>query len=237
MVSETVALRALMEADRWIDRVVAQRSHLPEISELGEVEAQLRSLLSDLHEAQAAQAPVRTACDDSAAETERLRQRASGLQRTLGASTASARELTALHTELDHVRELLADAEDRELNLMIKVEPLDERVAAVRAKAQPLSVRRAQLQGTIVELQSSLDEELRALREGRRDCARALSSELLTHYNAALERAGGSGAAQVDAGRCDGCRIALSPLDVDRWKAQASGSFMPCPECARLLLP
>ena len=226
-----------MEADRWIDRVRAQRNHLPEITELAEIETELRSLLTALQEAQGAQAPVRTAYEDSAAETERLRRRASDLERTLDASTANARELAALQHELVHVRELFGLAEDRELDLLIEVEPLDEMVASVRVQAQPLTVRRAQLQGAIGELQSSLDEELAALHDGRRERARALSAELLARYDAALVRAGGSGAAQVDAGRCDGCRIALSPLDVDRWKAQSPGLFMPCPECGRLLLP
>ena len=143
--SETEALRALMQADRWIDRVASQRNHLPEKTELATLEAELR--------------------------------------------------------------------------------------------AQPDVARRGELQARIAELEVSLDEELASLREGRRDCASALLPELLARYDAALVRAGTSGAAEVDAGRCDGCRIALSPLDVDRWKAQPSGTFLPCPECGRLLLP
>ena len=235
--SETEALRALMDADRWIDRVTSQRSHLPEITELADAESELRSLMKALQEAQAAQTPVRTAYEDSAVEAERLRKRVSDLERTLGSSTANARELTALHTELDHVRELLGRVEDRELDLLIEVEPLDEMVQAVRSQAQPLVVRRGDLQGVIAELQASLDEELVALRSARKERAAAVSAELLARYDAALVRAGTAGAAQVDAGRCDGCRIALSPLDVDRWKGQAPGTFMACPECGRLLLP
>jgi predicted nucleic acid-binding Zn-ribbon protein len=60
---------------------------------------------------------------------------------------------------------------------------------------------------------------------------------LFKRYNAALARVGTSGAANVIEGRCDGCRIALSPLDLDRWKSQAPDAFMDCPECGRLLLP
>jgi hypothetical protein len=86
-------------------------------------------------------------------------------------------------------------------------------------------------------LRATLDEELVSLRGARHERAAALSPELLARYDAALVRVGTSGAAQVDAGRCDGCRIALPPLDVDRWKSQLTGTFMPCPECGRLLLP
>ena len=110
-------------------------------------------------------------------------------------------------------------------------------VNAVKERAQPAVARRTELQGVILQLQATLDEELASLREARHERAAALSPELLARYDAAFARVGTSGAAQVDAGRCDGCRIALSPLDHDRWKGQAAGTFMTCPECGRLLLP
>lgn len=235
--SDVDAVRALMEADRWIDRVTGQREHLPELAELATVESELRGLLGALTEAQAALAPVRTAYEDASAEVERMRRRAADLERTLGASTANPRELTALQGELTHVRELLGAAEEREIELLIEVEPLEEVVRAIRERAQPAVARRADLQAAVAELRATLDDELAALRERRHELAAAVSPETLALYDRALARTGGSGAAQVDGGRCDGCRIALSPLDVDRWKSWPAGTFMNCPECQRLLLP
>ena len=226
-----------MEADRWIDRVTSQRSHLPEIAELASVETELRSLLAALREAQSALDPVQSAYDDAQRESERLNRRASELATTLASSTANARDLGAMHKELDHIRTLTSSAEDRELEYLVAIEPLEATVAAIKERAQPLVARRSQLQGAILDLQSSLDEELVALGEQRRERASAVSGELLARYDAALVRAGTSGAAQVDLGRCDGCRIALSPLDLDRWKGQSDADVMPCPECGRLLLP
>ncbi len=226
-----------MEADRWIDRVTAQKSHLPEMVELSALEGELRGLLTSLNEAQATLAPVRTAYEEAQREGERLRTRAENLDRTLSTSTANVRELTALQTELQHVRELLERSDDRELEYLMAVEPLDDAVNAVKATAQPAVARRSELQGAITELQSSLDDELVALRQQRGERAAAVTPALLTRYEAALARVGTSGASQVVAGRCDGCRIALSPLDVDRWKGQPEGTFMTCPECGRLLLP
>ena len=226
-----------MEADRWIDRVGSQRSHLPEIAELATVEDELRGLLKALQGARAAQAPVTTACDAAAREAERLRSREKSLDVTLAGSTANARELAALQNELQHVRELLERAEDVELEYLVALEPLDADVAAIKERAQPAVARRSVLQSDVLQLQSTLDEELVSLRNDRRTRAEALSRELLERYDAAFARVGTSGAAQVDTGRCDGCRIVLSPLDVDRWKGQAPGTFMPCPECGRLLLP
>ena len=142
-----------------------------------------------------------------------------------------------MHKELDHIRELSSSSEDRELEYLVALEPLEANVNAVKERAQPLVARRTELQGSILELQATLDEELDALREQRRERSSVLSGELLARYDAAMVRAGTAGAAQVDIGRCDGCRIALSPLDVDRWKGLPEGTFMACPECGRLLLP
>jgi len=234
---ETEALRQLMEADRWIDRVAAQRAHLPEQAQLDVLESELRRLSRDLAQAKEAQAPVRASYEATAAEAQRLAKRAGDLEAILASSTANARELAALHRELEHVRELFNGAEDRELALLIEVEPLDEAVAAIKAQARPDVVRRGELQASILELRASLDDELAALRSTREERTTRLSAPLLARYEDVLARVGTSGAAQVDAGRCDGCRILLSPLDLDRWKAQPEGSYMACPECGRLLLP
>jgi len=226
-----------MEADRWIERVNTQKSHLPEMVELAALEIELRAQLKALNEARAALTPVRSAYDEAQREGERLRARATSLDKTLSASTANARELAALQHELQHVRELLERNDDVELEYLVAVEPLDEAVNSVKAAAQPAVARRSELQSAIAELHASLDDELVALREQRVERASALTPEFLSRYEAAFTRVGTSGAAQVVSGHCDGCRIALSPLDVDRWKAQPEGTFMPCPECGRLLLP
>jgi hypothetical protein len=236
-VSEADALRALMEADRWIDRVRSQKTHLPEMTELTALEAELRGLLKDLRDAEGALAPVKANLDTVATESQRLRTRAKDLDDALNSSTASARELSAIQGELIHVRTLLAESEDRELDLLVALEPVEARVESVKQLAQPGVRRRAELLETIAQLQSTLDDELASLQRDRDERAVALSNSLRTRYDAALARVGTSGAAQVVEGRCDGCRIALSPLDYDHYRAQPPDTFMDCPECGRLLLP
>ncbi len=226
-----------MEADRWIDRVNAQKTHLPEMAELAALEVDLRAQLKALNEAHAARTPVRTAYDEAQREGDRLRARAESLDKTLSNSTANARELAALQTELQHVRELLERSDDLELDYLMAVEPLDEAVSTIKAAAQPAVARRSELQATISELQAGLDDEMVALRATRVEKSLAVAPELRTRYEAAFARVGTSGASAIVSGHCDGCRIALSPLDLDRWKGQPEGTFMTCPECGRLLLP
>ena len=226
-----------MEADRWVDRVTSQKTHLPEQTELAALESELRQLLKDLHEAELNLAPLKSQYESAAAESTHLRDRARDLDARLSSSTANARELTAIQGELTHVRGLLGENEDRELELLMLVEPLEEKVVSIKATAHPGVIRRGELVDTIAQLRATLDEELVALRETRTSKAAPLSAPLLSRYEAALKRSGTSGAAQVIEGRCDGCRIALSPLDYDRFKSLAPDTLMDCPECGRILLP
>jgi len=163
--------------------------------------------------------------------------RASDLEKALASSTGSARELGAMQHELEQVRERIATAEDEELNFLLELEPLDETIASIKARAQPGVTRRAELQVSVAQLRATLDEEIAALRESRAELAHSLDASWRQRYDAALARVGTSGAANVDAGHCDGCRIALSPLDFDRFRRLEPGVVMDCPECGRLLLP
>ncbi len=231
------ALRTLTDADRWIERVVAQRDHLPERGELEVLEVELRSLLAALHEAESAAGPVREAYESARESARRLLARAGDLERALASPNASARELAVTQHELEQVRARVATAEDEELTHLMELEPLDAAIAAIKAQAQPGVARRGQLQGEITQLRATLAEEIAALRLTRDERAAQLEPAWRRRYDDALARAGISGGAYVDAGRCDGCRIALSPLDLDRFRHLAPGVIMDCPECGRLLLP
>ncbi len=231
------AVRALNDADRWIERVIAQREHLPELQELATVEGELRSLLAALQEAQSSSEPVRTAYLGAQETARRHLARVRDIERALASSTGSARELAAMQHELEQLRERVAVAEDEELNRLMELEPLDQTIAAIKARAQPGVVRRSELQVEVTQLRATLDDEITALRVTREGLVRELEPAWRQRYEAALARAGTSGAAYVDVGRCDGCRIALSPLDFDRFRHLAPGVIMDCPECGRMLLP
>ncbi len=233
---ETESVRALMEADRWIERVSSRRTHLAEAGELAALEVELRALLAQLREAEVRLAPVKDAFEEVARESSRLRERARSLDRTLSSSTASARELAALQGELANVRTRLAESEDRELELLIAAEPLQDEVDSVKRRAQPGVERRSELIDVVAQLQASLEDELIALRIARSAKAADVAPALLARYETAMAHAGTSGAAQVVDGHCDGCRLALSPLDFDRFRNLPADTFMVCPECGRLLL-
>jgi predicted nucleic acid-binding Zn-ribbon protein len=235
-VTDEEKILALMQADRWIEKVRSQREHLVESAELTEVENELRTLASRLGAIETQRRPTKGSFDEAVDRAHTLRERRRELEGRLQSATVPARELTAMHQELEHLTKILNDAEDREVELLLELEPLDDAVQQVKGHAQPLAQRRADLKVAVEQLQSSLDDEVVHLRETRIQLASEVPGPLLAHYEAALARGGTSGAALLVDGRCDGCRIALAPLDRDRFRSMTSGKFFDCPECGRILL-
>ena len=235
--TDAEALRALMEADRWIDRVISQRDHLPESEELANLEGQLRIEVVAIRDAESAVAPMRATYEEVAARADRIQRRRRELETALAASTSGARDLAAMQHELESISAQGAEADEEALGLLESIEERDSFVERLRRDIKPKLARREEFRSTIEQLRSSLDEEVASLRVARDERARDVPENLRIRYQRAMDRVGTSGAAQIVTGRCDGCRIALAPLDLDRAKNQDEDSFMDCPSCGRILVP
>ena len=234
--SDAEEILNLLEADRWIDRVRQQRTHLPEIADLALVEGELRTLAGRLQALEADRRPAREKFNEAADRAESLRKRRIDLDIKMNDASASPRELTTLQIELERVVAALDDAEDREVGLLLELEPLDDVANEIRSHAAPLATRRHELQEALKELSVSLEEEITHLVLKRTTTAALLSEAVRHRYESALASSGVSGAAKLVDNRCDGCRIALSPLDRDRLRALPANQFFDCPECGRILL-
>jgi len=121
-----------------------------------------------------------------------------------------------LQTELQHVRELLERSDDSNLSASSPSNRWTRRQCN-QAAAQPRSRDVANYRCDW-RTPGRLDDEMTACapRASRRVSARP---ELLARYEAAFARVG-TLARPNRLGSLDGCRIALSPLDLDRWKVQ-----------------
>lgn len=234
--SDAEALRALMEADRWIDRVVAQRDHLPEAEELTTLETDLRAEVVQIREAEAAVVPIRAAYEAAGDRADRIDRRRRELESALTASTGGARDLSAMQHEFESISSQGDVADEEALALLEDLEGRDAVIATLRADAKPKLARREELRAAIEQLRATLDDEIASLRVARDERSSEVPESLRRRYQHAMDRVGGSGAAQIVDGRCDGCRIGLAPLDLDRAKQLAEGTFMDCPSCGRVLL-
>lgn len=154
--------------------------------------------------------------------------------RLYGGAVANAREMKAVEAEIETTVRRIDEHEELLLETLEVVEALEHRIAAL-STAQ--ADEREQVE-TLTEDRDRAAKELLAeaaeLAVVRDDQARGLPKDLLTRYEAAAERAGGTGVGKLVGNACTACRIELSMADVDQ--LYTGPPLTSCPQCRRLLV-
>ena len=228
------ALRRLATIDREVAQLRYEREHLPSATELQTVDETLRTLAAELHELEKVRGPLVMQRDELERQVAALQSRRSEISKKLSTSTAGARELEALTTEIAHLGTSIDDLETSELEVLESLEPLDETFREIGRAAKVATERRIELVAMVVAGQSQIDDEIERALVPRSAALAELPSNVAGQYQRIMERVHDVGAVEVVDGKCGGCKIAVVALDLGRWKSSTAESPMSCPECSRL---
>lgn len=228
------ALRHLAAIDREVAQLRYNREHLPAATELQQIDATLKTLVAELHELEQVRGPLVAQRDELEQQTTTLRKRRSEIANKLSTSTAGARELEALTTEVAHLGASIDDFETAELEILETLEPLDESFHEIGRAAKVATERRTELVAMVAAAQIQLDDEIDRALAPRAAALSELPASVADLYERVLQRVHDVAAVDVVDGKCGGCKIAVVALDLGRWKSSTADSPSSCPECSRL---
>jgi predicted nucleic acid-binding Zn-ribbon protein len=221
--------------DTAIDQLNHRRENLAERAELEAALQSITRLDAALRDNDAAR--------DALLDTQRrFEEEVSGLEgkkdqvsRALATGTVP-RELRALQEEHDGLSQRQRLVEDRIIEVMEQLEPLDAEHEQLVGERAALDARSTTLLATIAEAEVSIESELATQTAQRADEATRLPEPLLTEYERLRARLGGVGAARLTGDVCGGCHLSLSAVEVDRIRHLPPETLVHCDECGRLLV-
>lgn len=230
-------LLQLQDVDTAIDQLRHRRAHDPVRAALAEAEGRHRQLAERAAEVGSRRDELGAAQADLERQIEAARHRQAQLdQQMRSGQVTAARDLTAMDEEVRHLGAHVSSLEDRELEVMEALEPVDaelaELAAAVAAAEGDIDRHR---QG-VAALESEVDAAVADAAIRRRELAAAVPDGLLAHYERIRARAGGVGAARLVGARCGGCHLELPSMEVDRIRKAAPGTVVTCDQCGRILV-
>ena len=155
--------------------------------------------------------------------------------RLYSGSITSPRELSAYEADRQHLQKRRGAEEDRLLEVMVEVDEL--RSARSRA-AQELERIDAERRTDVKELEEDEREliaALEALRQSRDGIAPAIPPATLSVYEGLRKSRDGVAVARVVRSMCEGCRLTLPTMELQR--AKSSQSIVQCSSCRRILYP
>jgi len=230
-----LTLLEVQKHDLEVDRARHRRATLPEAARVTELEASAKALDDDITRAAVEVSDLEAEQRKADADVDLVRQRALKDQDLLD-TINDAKQLSNLQHELESLARRQAELEDIELEVM-------ERLDAAQKAHAGLIARREALTAEIDEARIARDNALADLADDERIAAAArataaegVTADLLALYDKLRADNGGIGAAALHRGRCEGCRIELTPVDIERIREAPETEVIRCEECRRILV-
>ena len=228
-------LLVVQEHDTRIDQLRHRRETLPERARLVEIDEQVAGL-----EREAAEASV---ARDELAREQKLHEdevaslgdrKMSAEAKLYGGEVSNPRELQALQEEIEALGRRVGHLEDRTLELMEQIEPLDARLAEAASGVASARAEAESVEAQLTAAEAEVDAEIDGERAAREQLIADVAPELRAEYDQ-LRGQSGVAIARLTGAQCGGCHLSLSAMEVARIRKLSPDEPVHCEECGRLL--
>ena len=138
--------------------------------------------------------------------------------------------------DVESLKKRASELEDGALALMEEREPLDAQVGALDEELAELEGRCRQVAERLASEEGEVDAVLAGLSLQRSQATGGVPPQLLATYERLRSRLGGVAVARLVGGRCDGCHLSLSAVELDRIRHLSVSSLQYCEQCGRILV-
>jgi hypothetical protein len=234
-------LQLLLEVqalDLALDRLAYRLRELPEHELLQQLDRRHAELERRLADAEAHRTQLRKEQAQLEEHIEALGSRILAIDARLASgAAASFRDQQAMGAETESLDRQRHETEDRELEIMEQLEPVDEEVTKLEAELGRVDSERTEVSTAAGETAMSIAAERRIVVADRVPLAAGLPAALATSYERLRSKLGGIGAAKLTDGTCSGCHLRLPALERDRIVHAPAGTIFYCDQCGRILVP
>ena len=229
----------LIELQR-IDSAISQANHrlkaLPEHQQLVAIQAKLVAGAAELETAEAELADVAIDLRRSEVEVEQVADRMTKDEARLSGGQASPKELEQLQHELGTLAKRKSELEDGELEIMIRHDGAKQKVETLKSDEDGLMKLELELNIRLENAKTEIDREIALKNSERTLLVPKIDTALIELYEKVKASGSGIGAALLIGNTCDGCRLAINAVEMERIKSLDSEEVLRCEECRRILV-
>ena len=157
-------------------------------------------------------------------------------EKRLSSGTGSAKELEQTQHELGTLGARRAELEEVELEIMMRVDGIKERIAVLSAEEQELAMVIVDLNIRKENALASINTELETIAADRKATTQSVQADFLALYEKIREGNSGIGAAVLAGNQCKGCNLTLNTIELQRIGALAEDEVVRCEECRCILV-
>ena len=170
------------------------------------------------------------------ADVEQVVSRITRDEARLNGGSASPKELEQLQHEVGTLGVRRAELEEIELEIMMRVDEINARIAELQAQEATYAAEIADLEIRKENAMAEFNNELEAIVKERSEALASVSNELIALYEKIRSSNNGNGAAVLSAGACNGCHLSINTVELKRIADLAEDEVVRCEECRCILV-
>ncbi|HZC42207.1 MAG TPA: C4-type zinc ribbon domain-containing protein [Streptosporangiaceae bacterium] len=230
-------LLELADADAELSRLEHRQRTLPETQERERLQARDSELRDEVAALEAEESDLGREQSKAEADVEQVRTRIGRDQQLLDAGQVSSpRELENLQSEITSLLRRQSDLEEVVLDVMERLEGVQQRRAARGSEQAALADELADATTRRDAALADIAEQAGKAGDQRSRVAGEVPADLLALYDRLREQHGGVGAAALRRGQCQGCHLSLNTVEMNSIRAAPPDEVLRCEECRRILV-
>ena len=156
-------------------------------------------------------------------------------EKRLASGTGTPKELEQTQHELGTLSVRRSELEEVELEIMMRVDGIKERIATLSTEENELALVIADLNIRKENALAAIHTELEGIETDRKATTQSVSAELLALYEK-IRESSGIGAAALAGNQCKGCNLTLNTIELQRISGLAEDEVVRCEECRCILV-
>ncbi|CAB4824323.1 unannotated protein [freshwater metagenome] len=210
-------------------------ANLPEIAEIHRLSIRADNARDLRIAAQTEASDVQRELSRAEGDVEQVVSRITRDEARLNSGTGSAKDLEGLTHEVETLNKRRAELEEVELEIMMRMEAIRERITTLEKEEANLGAQIADLEIKKENALTVITSDIEKITQDRIHTVNSVDAALVELYEK-IRSGGGSGAAPLKAGQCGGCHLSINAVELKRILDLSEDEVVRCEECRCILV-
>jgi predicted nucleic acid-binding Zn-ribbon protein len=211
-------------------------ANLPELAELSSTTIKQNNVRDLRIAAETELSDVKRELARAEGDVEQIVTRINRDEARLSSGTGTPKELEQTQHELVTLGARRSELEEVELEIMMRVDGLKERIASLSAEEAELAAVIMDLNIRKENAMAAIHTELEGIATDRNSTTQSVSAEFMALYEKIRGSNNGIGAAVLAGNQCKGCNLTLNTIELQRIAGLAEDEVIRCEECRCILV-
>jgi hypothetical protein len=235
-VSDQRSILDIQKFDHQASTLKNKAATLPELAEIASTTIKHNNLRDLRIAAETELSDVKRELARAEGDVEQIVTRIERDEKRLASGTGTPKELEQTQHELGTLGLRRSELEEVELEIMMRVDGLKERITTLSAEENEVALVIADLNIRKENALASIHTELEGIEIDRKATTQSVGAEILGLYEKIREANGGIGAATLAGNQCKGCNLTLNTIELQRISGLAEDEVVRCEECRCILV-